>query len=134
MAILLCPHKGGLPGLVGDEGVRSPGQQQPHHLAMPTPRRAVERATPILIDGIDEAARVLEEKMVKNARSLDMAMILGTGFPPFRGGLLKYADYVGLAKIISKLEEFSGKYGSRFAPCFYLQNLTFTLSKEYNFY
>lgn len=83
---------------------------------------------------INEAARVLEEKMVKNARSLDMAMILGTGFPPFRGGLLKYADYVGLAKIISKLEEFSGKYGSRFAPCFYLQNLTFTLSKEYNFY
>ena len=80
---------------------------------------------------INEAGRVLEEKMVKNARQLDMAMIMGTGFPPFRGGLLKYADIVGVKAVVSKLEEFSTKYGSRFTPCFYLQNL---VKEGSNFY
>jgi 3-hydroxyacyl-CoA dehydrogenase/enoyl-CoA hydratase/3-hydroxybutyryl-CoA epimerase len=80
---------------------------------------------------INEAGRVLEEKMIKNARQLDMAMIMGTGFPPFRGGLLKYADIVGIKVVISKLEEFTMKYGSRFNPCFYLQNL---VKENTNFY
>jgi 3-hydroxyacyl-CoA dehydrogenase/enoyl-CoA hydratase/3-hydroxybutyryl-CoA epimerase len=80
---------------------------------------------------INEAGRVLEEKMVKNARQLDMAMIMGTGFPPFRGGLLKHADKVGIKEIVSKLEEFSTKYGTRFTPCFYLQNM---VKEGTNFY
>jgi 3-hydroxyacyl-CoA dehydrogenase/enoyl-CoA hydratase/3-hydroxybutyryl-CoA epimerase len=80
---------------------------------------------------INEAGRVLEEKMVKNARQLDMAMIMGTGFPPFRGGLLKHADKVGIKEIVSKLEEFGTKYGTRFTPCFYLQNM---VKEGTNFY
>lgn len=72
---------------------------------------------------INEAARVLEEKKIKNARQLDMAMIMGTGFPPFYGGPLKYADAVGASKIAATLEGFAVKYGEKFTPCFYLQKL-----------
>jgi len=43
-------------------------------------------------------------------------MIMGTGFPPFRGGLLRYADAYGVAKIVTRLEELSQKYGMRFTP------------------
>lgn len=55
---------------------------------------------------INEAAMALEEKVVDNPENLDLAMILGIGFPPFRGGLLKYADEVGLEKISKTLETY----------------------------
>lgn len=54
---------------------------------------------------INEASRCLEEKVVKNARYLDMAMIMGAGFPAFRGGLLRYADKVGINVVVDKLKE-----------------------------
>jgi 3-hydroxyacyl-CoA dehydrogenase/enoyl-CoA hydratase/3-hydroxybutyryl-CoA epimerase len=65
---------------------------------------------------INEAARCLEEKVVETPADVDLGMIMGTGFPPFRGGLLRFADSVGLAKIIARLEELEQKYGMRFAP------------------
>jgi 3-hydroxyacyl-CoA dehydrogenase/enoyl-CoA hydratase/3-hydroxybutyryl-CoA epimerase len=80
---------------------------------------------------INEASRVLEEDMIANARQLDMAMILGTGFPPFRGGLLKYADKVGIKAVVKKLEEFSKKYGEKFTPSQYLVKLA---NENSNFY
>src|SRR5262249_17848879 len=48
---------------------------------------------------INEAAMILDEKIVASAPELDLAMIMGTGFPPFRGGLLRYADSLGLPYI-----------------------------------
>lgn len=65
---------------------------------------------------INEAARCLEEKIVQRPDYLDIALIMGTGFPPFRGGLLRYADTVGVSTIVSTLNEFTSKYGSRFTP------------------
>ncbi len=62
---------------------------------------------------VNEAAKCLEENVVENARYLDMAMIMGAGFPAFRGGLLRYADNRGIAEIVKKLEEFKAM-GSRF--------------------
>jgi 3-hydroxyacyl-CoA dehydrogenase/enoyl-CoA hydratase/3-hydroxybutyryl-CoA epimerase len=64
---------------------------------------------------INEASKCLEEGVVKNARYLDMAMIMGAGFPPFRGGVLRYADKLGLQNIVKKLQNFEKKYGARFA-------------------
>jgi len=63
---------------------------------------------------VNEAAKCLEENVVKNARYLDMAMIMGTGFPAFRGGLLRYADAYGISKVVSRLQEFNKKHGARF--------------------
>lgn len=51
-----------------------------------------------------EATRVLEEKLVRDPRDVDLALIYGIGFPPFKGGLLFWADTIGLAKIVEMLE------------------------------
>ena len=64
---------------------------------------------------INEAAKCLEEGVVKNASYLDMAMIMGAGFPAFRGGVLRCADSYGLQKVVDQLRELSRKHGSRFA-------------------
>lgn len=63
---------------------------------------------------VNEAAKCLEENVVKNARYLDMAMIMGTGFPAFRGGVLRYADSLGINKVVARLKEFEKKNGQRF--------------------
>jgi 3-hydroxyacyl-CoA dehydrogenase/enoyl-CoA hydratase/3-hydroxybutyryl-CoA epimerase len=65
---------------------------------------------------INEASRCLEERVVANAASLDMAMIMGIGFPPFRGGLLRYADELGIDYVVNGLNRLKGLYGDRFAP------------------
>ena len=65
---------------------------------------------------VNEAARCLEEGVVADAGTLDLAMIFGTGFPPFRGGLLRYADTYGLAKIVSQLTALRAEKGARFEP------------------
>lgn len=63
---------------------------------------------------VNEAAKCLEENVVKNARYLDMAMIMGTGFPAFRGGVLRYADSRGIQEVAIKLQELNKKHGTRF--------------------
>lgn len=70
-----------------------------------------------MLSMINEAGlALLEDHIVETAEELDLAMIFGTGFPPFRGGLLKYADSEGLPKIVGRLEEFELKFGKRFKP------------------
>ena len=69
---------------------------------------------------VNEAARCLADKIAHTARDVDIGMIFGTGFAPFRGGLLKYADSEGLQKIIDTLNDFQTKFGKRFSPADYL--------------
>lgn len=71
----------------------------------------------VMFSMINEAARCLADKIVENPAYLDMALIMGIGFPPFRGGLLRYADQVGIDKIVKRLKHFEEVYGARFAPC-----------------
>lgn len=80
---------------------------------------------------VNEAARCLEEKVVSSAAHLDLAMVMGTGFPAFTGGLVKYADNRGLKQIVKKLEALQEKYGDRFEPAAYLRKLA---EAEQNFY
>lgn len=63
---------------------------------------------------VNEAAKCLEENVVKSAQHLDMAMIMGAGFPAFRGGILRYADSIGIENVVTKLKEFEEKIGERF--------------------
>ncbi len=62
----------------------------------------------MMIPMIVESSRCLEDKIVNTPVEVDMGLLLGLGFPPFRAGALKYADSIGL----KKLEELSGKYHS----------------------
>ena len=70
---------------------------------------------------INEAARILEEGIAKSPGDVDLAMITGTGFPPFRGGLLRYADTLGTRTVVAKLESFARQFGARYEPAPLLQ-------------
>ncbi len=76
---------------------------------------------------INEAALALiEEHIVDTPDEVDLAMITGTGFPPFRGGLLRYADSVGTQTIADELEVYATRYGARFKPSTPLRNMAKT--------
>jgi 3-hydroxyacyl-CoA dehydrogenase/enoyl-CoA hydratase/carnithine racemase len=66
--------------------------------------------------GINEAALMIEEAICDRPKDMDLAMIYGTGFPPYRGGILKYADSWGIKNVYEKLIELEKKYGLRFKP------------------
>jgi len=72
---------------------------------------------------IDEAARCLEEGVVESAEDLDLAMVFGTGFPPFRGGLLRYADTLGAPQVVERLQALAERHGGRFEPCARLRRM-----------
>ena len=66
---------------------------------------------------VNEASiALLEDKIVQTAKEVDLAMIFGTGFPPFRGGLLKYADSFGIQTLVDRLKTFESRWGYRFKP------------------
>jgi len=63
---------------------------------------------------INEAARCLAEGVVRRAQDVDAGMIFGTGFPPFRGGLLRYADTLGIPVVVERMQNLAEKHGERF--------------------
>ena len=67
---------------------------------------------------INEAAMCLQEKVVDSPETVDIGMIMGTGFPPFRGGLLRYADSLGIKSVAETLNQLNSKFqDGRFHPC-----------------
>jgi 3-hydroxyacyl-CoA dehydrogenase len=65
---------------------------------------------------VNEAARALAEGIVASPGEGDLALVMGIGWPPFRGGLLRWADEVGLSEIVERLERWSSLVDPRFAP------------------
>jgi 3-hydroxyacyl-CoA dehydrogenase/enoyl-CoA hydratase/3-hydroxybutyryl-CoA epimerase/3-hydroxyacyl-CoA dehydrogenase/enoyl-CoA hydratase/3-hydroxybutyryl-CoA epimerase/enoyl-CoA isomerase len=62
-----------------------------------------------------ETSRTLEEGIVRDPGDVDMGLILGIGFPPFHGGILRWADTQGLANVIKRLQKYES-LGARFRP------------------
>jgi hypothetical protein len=58
---------------------------------------------------LNETARCMEEGIIKDPADVDIGVIFGFGFPPFRGGLLQEADRHGLAWVVSKLDGYAAK-------------------------
>ena len=56
---------------------------------------------------VNEAAYIFADRIVDKADTVDIGMIYGTGFPPFRGGLCKWADQEGLDQIAERLNNFA---------------------------
>jgi 3-hydroxyacyl-CoA dehydrogenase / enoyl-CoA hydratase / 3-hydroxybutyryl-CoA epimerase len=73
----------------------------------------VERAVFLMIK---EAILCLEAGIIDRPDLLDAALVFGIGFPPFRGGLLRYAESLGAKYIVERLDAYAAKYGDRFAP------------------
>jgi len=69
-------------------------------------REATDRtiADRLFLPMLLEALRVLDEGIVRDGRDIDLAVIHALGFPPFRGGLLAWADSVSAAEIVRRLE------------------------------
>ncbi len=80
---------------------------------------------------LTEATRVLQEKLVRNPRDVDLGLIFGIGFPPFRGGLLFWADSLGAGKILEMLKPFE-HLGTRYQPTELLRELAAANTKFYD--
>lgn len=81
---------------------------------------------------INEAAMCLQEEICNEPQDVDIAMIMGIGFPSLRAGLLKYADTMGVNDIVKGLLDFEKetKQG-RFNPCSYLVEMAEKKKKFY---
>lgn len=75
---------------------------------------------------VNEAARCLEEGLVEAPEDIDFAMIMGTGFAPFRGGPLRYADALGAERVVEDLRALASDVGPRFEPA----EILLTMSRE----
>jgi 3-hydroxyacyl-CoA dehydrogenase/enoyl-CoA hydratase/3-hydroxybutyryl-CoA epimerase len=69
-----------------------------------------------LLSMVNEAARCLDEGILRSARDGDVGAIFGLGFPPYLGGPLRYADSVGASVLIGRLERLVARHGERFEP------------------
>ncbi|KEH37224.1 putative 3-hydroxyacyl-CoA dehydrogenase, Hydro-lyase, Isomerase [Medicago truncatula] len=69
---------------------------------------------------VNEACRVLDEGIAVKAADLDISAVMGMGFPPYRGGIIFWADSLGSKYIYSRLSEWSKLYGEFFKPSAYL--------------
>jgi 3-hydroxyacyl-CoA dehydrogenase / enoyl-CoA hydratase / 3-hydroxybutyryl-CoA epimerase len=65
---------------------------------------------------VNEAARCVEENVVDSPEDADYGMILGTGFAPFRGGPLRFAEHFGLKKVVDEMERLA-QTEEKFSPC-----------------
>ena len=72
---------------------------------------------------INEAAHCLDDGIIRNARDGDIGAVYGIGFPPFRGGPLRYLDSRGPGEVVRRLEALRQAHGSRFEPAPLLQRL-----------
>ena len=101
-------------------------------IASPHPALAGEVVERMVLAMVNEAAVILDEKIVASAAELDLAMIMGTGFPPFRGGLLRYADSLGIANVVARLNELAPRLGKRFVATEPLRRLAARHGKFYD--
>jgi 3-hydroxyacyl-CoA dehydrogenase/enoyl-CoA hydratase/3-hydroxybutyryl-CoA epimerase len=80
----------------------------------PVPDADVENR--LLFALLNEAARAYDEGVVRAPRDADIGAVFGFGFPPFRGGPLRYIDRLGPGRVVDSLERLKHAYGERFEP------------------
>ena len=104
-------------GLHGDpEGAEGPVIPPDRHRDPGLRPNESELAHRLVFLMVNEAARCLEEKVVASPEDADYGMILGTGFAPFRGGPLRFAEHFGIEKVAQEMERLA-QTDDKFAPC-----------------
>ena len=74
---------------------------------------------------------MIEEGICDRPQDMDLAMIYGTGFPPYRGGILRYADKWGIKTVYEKLVDLEKQYGLRFKPADLVKEMAASDKKFY---
>ena len=77
----------------------------------------------LILIQVNEACHALAESVVEWPGAADLAMVYGTGFAPFRGGLLRHADSLGSRRCFDALRALAGTHGPRFDPAPFLRDL-----------
>jgi 3-hydroxyacyl-CoA dehydrogenase/enoyl-CoA hydratase/3-hydroxybutyryl-CoA epimerase len=84
-------------------GELNPRLRRPAEAPAFSPLSDDDRTDRLVLPMVNEAARLLAEGVVESAADLDLATVYGMGFPPFRGGVLRYADRRGLPAVVERL-------------------------------
>ena len=83
-------------------------------------REIVERC---VLPMLNEAALCWDEGVIRSPRDGDIGAVFGIGFPPFLGGPFRYADSLGIANLVAKLEQYRQRAGERFRPAEILRRM-----------
>ena len=100
-------------------GVADPGRPAVRPSPKPgsaTPATTDDLANRLIFLTVNEAARCLEEKVVASPEDADYGMILGTGFPVWRGGPLRFAENFGIKKMVDEMESLA-RTNEKYRPC-----------------
>ncbi|MGE9553019.1 fatty acid oxidation complex subunit alpha FadJ [Erwinia amylovora] len=101
-------------------GRRKQGDASLYQLLNLTPKSHLSRdniAQRCVMMMLNEAARALDEGVIRSARDGDIGAVFGIGFPPFLGGPFRYMDKLGAEQVVNTLERLMQSQGDRFAPC-----------------
>jgi 3-hydroxyacyl-CoA dehydrogenase/enoyl-CoA hydratase/3-hydroxybutyryl-CoA epimerase len=107
-------HKGG--GFYRyDGGRRTPNPRVRELLGAPTHPASGDIAERLTLTFVNEAARCLDEGVLRTPGEGDLGAVLGLGFPPFLGGPFRYADSQR-QRVVTALERLAASRGDRLAP------------------
>lgn len=95
-----------------------------------SPAGEVDLTERLFLPMLLEATRLIEDGIVNDVRDVDLGLIYGIGFPPFRGGLFCWADTIGSAALVEKLKPYAD-LGERYRPTEMLLELAKTDQKFY---
>jgi 3-hydroxyacyl-CoA dehydrogenase / enoyl-CoA hydratase / 3-hydroxybutyryl-CoA epimerase len=109
--------------------VVKPGAESAPGAPAPVPESEIVQRTTLAM--LNEAARALEEGIIKSPRDGDVGAVFGIGFPPYRGGPFRYMDSLGPAAVVELLEELNQRFPGRFEPADNLRELARSNGKFY---
>ena len=77
----------------------------------------------LLFSSVNEACKILEEGKAYRATDIDVMWLHGFGFPRYRGGLLYWADGIGVRNVYDQIARWHQQFGERWAPSRLLRQL-----------
>jgi 3-hydroxyacyl-CoA dehydrogenase len=77
----------------------------------------------LLFASVNEACKILEEGIANRASDVDVMWLYGFGFPRYRGGLMYWADGIGVRNVYDQIRAWEQRYGARWRPAKLLQDL-----------
>jgi 3-hydroxyacyl-CoA dehydrogenase len=80
----------------------------------------------LLFASVNEACKILEEGKAYRASDIDVMWLNGFGFPRYRGGLMYWADGIGVAEVYRQIQQWHQQFGERWAPSPFLRRLAET--------